>query len=98
MKFLITGGNGQLGSELRVISKKNKDHQWFFSDIDQFNLADLEKINFYLKKENISKHGYLQKKLMDGDITEKEKIELKKSLLEKFEALDDQEKELLKSL
>ena len=43
-------------------------------------------------------HGYLQKKLIDGDITEKEKIELKKSLLEKFETLDDQEKELLKSL
>ena len=57
-----------------------------------------ESINFYLKKENISNHAYLQKKLMDGDITEKEKIELKKSLLEKFEALDDQEKELLKSL
>ena len=35
---------------------------------------------------------------MDGDIMEKEKIELKKSLLEKFEALDDQEKELLKTL
>ncbi len=57
-----------------------------------------ESINFYLKKENISNHVYLQKKHMDGDITEKEKIELKKSLLEKFEALDDQEKELLKSL
>ena len=57
-----------------------------------------ESINFYLKKENISNHAYLQKKLMDGDITEKEKIELKKSLLEKIEALDDQEKELLKSL
>ena len=57
-----------------------------------------ESINFYLKKENISNHAYLQKKLMDGDITEKEKIELKKSLLEKFEALDEQQKELLKSL
>ena len=35
---------------------------------------------------------------MDGDITEEEKIDLKKCLLEKFEALDEQEKELLKSL
>ena len=35
---------------------------------------------------------------MDGDITEEEKIDLKKSLLEKFEALDEQEKALLKSL
>ena len=57
-----------------------------------------ESINFYLKKENISNYGYLQQKLIDGSITEIEKIELKKSLLEKFEALDDQEKELLKSL
>ena len=57
-----------------------------------------ESINFYLKKENISNHLYLQEKYIDGDITEKEKIELKKSLLEKFEVLDDQEKELLKSL
>ena len=35
---------------------------------------------------------------MDGDITEKEKIELKKRLLKKFEGLNDHEKELLKSL
>ena len=65
---------------------------------DKANEYIEESINFYLKKENISNHANLQKKLMDGDITQKEKIELKKSLLEKFEALDDQEKKLLKSL
>ena len=32
-----------------------------------------ESINFYLKKENISNVGYLQKKLLDGDITEKKR-------------------------
>ncbi len=66
--------------------------------VDAPTRSSAARINFYLKKENISNHAYLQKKLMDGDITEKEKIELKKSLLEKFEALDEQEKELLKSL
>ncbi len=52
MKFLITGSDGQLGSELRLISKKNKNHKWFFSDIKDLNFTDLKKINFYLEKIN----------------------------------------------
>ncbi len=32
MKILVTGANGQLGNEMRVVSRKSKNH-YFFSDI-----------------------------------------------------------------
>ena len=33
MKILITGSNGQLGNEMRVLSKEHTKHQYFFTDV-----------------------------------------------------------------
>ena len=33
MKILITGSNGQLGNEMRVLSKEHGKHQYFFTDV-----------------------------------------------------------------
>ena len=41
MKVLVTGANGQLGSELRLISKNFQNYEWVFTDIEELNLADL---------------------------------------------------------
>ena len=35
MKILITGSNGQLGNEMRVLSKEHGKHQYFFTDVIQ---------------------------------------------------------------
>ena len=35
MKILITGSNGQLGNEMRVLSKEHRKHQYFFTDVIQ---------------------------------------------------------------
>ena len=35
MKILITGSNGQLGNEMRVLSNEHGKHQYFFTDVVQ---------------------------------------------------------------
>ena len=44
MKILVTGANGQLGSELRLLSNKNLKYFWVFTDLEELNLADSDKL------------------------------------------------------
>jgi len=48
MKILVTGGKGQLGSELKnnPLIKNNSD--WLFTDRQSFNICDVDNINIYL--------------------------------------------------
>ena len=41
-KILITGANGQLGSELRVLSAQNTQYEWFFTDWQELDLCKLD--------------------------------------------------------
>ena len=41
-KILITGGNGQLGSELRLLSKVYTQFEWVFTDYQELDLTDVE--------------------------------------------------------
>jgi len=41
-KILVTGANGQLGSELCVLSTKYPNYEWFFADRTQITLDNLE--------------------------------------------------------
>lgn len=41
-KILITGGNGQLGSELRLLSKGYSQFEWIFTDYQELDLTDVE--------------------------------------------------------
>ena len=51
MKILVTGGNGQLGSEIKKIASKYK-HNWIFTGYDEFDLSDLKTININLSTIN----------------------------------------------
>lgn len=51
--ILVTGANGQLGSELREISK-NLNYHFYFTDIDELNLTDITAIQHYFKDKEIS--------------------------------------------
>ena len=55
MKVLVTGGKGQLGSELKKKSYTYNDFEWIFTDRQSFNISDLDKINLHLNvcKPNI---------------------------------------------
>ena len=47
MKILVTGANGQLGTELHKIST-NYNFEWVFTNRQSFNLSDLDNINIFL--------------------------------------------------
>ena len=43
-KILVTGSNGQLGSELRELSLFQDQYEWFFTDWQELNLSDLQNL------------------------------------------------------
>jgi dTDP-4-dehydrorhamnose reductase len=49
MKILVTGANGQLGSELRYLSKNKNHFEWVFTDLPDLDLSDI-----YNLEKNIS--------------------------------------------
>ena len=51
-KILITGGNGQLGSELRLLSKVYTQFEWVFTDYQELDLCNLEKLEIELTNIN----------------------------------------------
>jgi len=51
-KILITGGNGQLGSELRLLSKIYTQFEWVFTDYQELDLCNLEKLEIELTNIN----------------------------------------------
>ena len=48
MKILVTGSNGQLGSELRYLSKNDNLNSWIFTDIQNLDLTETKNIKKYL--------------------------------------------------
>lgn len=51
--ILVTGANGQLGSELRDLSGSS-GHQFYFTDIGELDLTDFEAIEEYFEGKNIT--------------------------------------------
>ena len=41
-KVLVTGANGQLGSEFRFLSKFDNQYKWIFTDRGELDLMDLK--------------------------------------------------------
>lgn len=52
MKILVTGGNGQLGSALRLANAKSQ-HLYIFTDIEELNITSLESVEEFLKLEAV---------------------------------------------
>ena len=51
--ILVTGSNGQLGSEIRKLSQKS-DHNFIFTDIDELDLTNINEIERFFNKTDIS--------------------------------------------
>ena len=43
-RILVTGANGQLGSELRIVSVLENQYEWVFTDWQELDLSDLENL------------------------------------------------------
>ena len=48
--ILITGSNGQLGSELKVVSKNFYGYDFIFTDIDSLDITSFEQTSEFIKK------------------------------------------------
>lgn len=51
-KILVTGANGQLGSELNVLSKNYNQLEWIFTDREELDLCNLENLTSELSRIN----------------------------------------------
>lgn len=48
--ILITGANGQLGNELKVVSKNFYGYDFIFTDVDSLDITSLEQTTEFIKK------------------------------------------------
>ena len=53
MNILITGCNGQLGSEIRLLQDQHPTIQFFNTDIDELDICDQDSVNKYVDDNNI---------------------------------------------
>ena len=53
MNILITGCNGQLGSELRLLEPGHPEHQFFNTDVAELDITDGEAINRFVTDNEI---------------------------------------------
>jgi len=54
MNILITGSNGQLGSEIRAIASQFSDNNFFFTDIAELDLTNYKQVESYFVENSIS--------------------------------------------
>ena len=51
---LITGANGQLGNEMRVLSEANKDYTYFFTDVAELDICNEQAVMDFVKANDIN--------------------------------------------
>ena len=54
--ILVTGCNGQLGNEIRLLSAKYNDEDWqfYFTDINELDITDRKAIYTFVEQNHIS--------------------------------------------
>lgn len=53
MKILITGSNGQLGNELRLLENHNRQHAFFFTDVEELDITNKTAVLNYVQDNQI---------------------------------------------
>ncbi len=54
INILVTGSNGQLGSEIQAISGQFADYNFMFTDVDELDLTKSEDVEIFFSENNIS--------------------------------------------
>lgn len=52
--ILVSGSNGQLGNELRILSSKYNENLFFFTDIKELDITNINAIDSFVKDNNIN--------------------------------------------
>ncbi len=50
MKMLVTGSNGQLGSELRLIAEKNPAYEFIFTDYQELDITKADEVDSFIEE------------------------------------------------
>ncbi|MBQ3999175.1 MAG: dTDP-4-dehydrorhamnose reductase [Paludibacteraceae bacterium] len=53
MNILITGSNGQLGNEMRVLSAQHPKHSYFFTDVEELDITDKQAVSAFVAQNAI---------------------------------------------
>ncbi|MBR6117649.1 MAG: dTDP-4-dehydrorhamnose reductase [Paludibacteraceae bacterium] len=53
MNILITGANGQLGNEMRVLSNAHPKHTYFFTDVEELDICDKAALSAFVEQHAI---------------------------------------------
>lgn len=53
MNILITGANGQLGNEMRVLAKENAGYTYFFTDIEELDICNEQEVDRFVGDNRI---------------------------------------------
>ena len=53
MNILVTGSNGQLGNEVRVLSTAHEQHRYFFTDVEELDITDREAVSAFVNTNAI---------------------------------------------
>ncbi|WP_321435825.1 dTDP-4-dehydrorhamnose reductase [uncultured Bacteroides sp.] len=51
--ILITGANGQLGNEMRLLSSENNQYNYFFTDVQELDICDEQAIQAFVTQNEI---------------------------------------------
>ena len=51
--ILVTGANGQLGNEMRVLSLENKEYNYFFTDVAELDICEEIAVMAFVKENEI---------------------------------------------
>ena len=54
MNILITGCNGQLGTEMRLLSAEHQQHTYFFTDVAELDITDLNAVEQFVGNNSIN--------------------------------------------
>lgn len=52
MKILVTGANGQLGREMRIVSRDSRD-SYIFTDVDELDITDVEAVRRFMDENKV---------------------------------------------
>ena len=52
MNILVTGANGQLGSEIRAVAAASRDH-YIFTDVAELDITSAEAVHEMVSKEAV---------------------------------------------
>lgn len=53
MNILVTGCNGQLGNEMRVLSEQHKQHRYWFTDVEDLDITDKQAVRAFVSANAI---------------------------------------------